>query len=393
MLRRILVALSLSLLMLPGCSSKYKLHRSQLSGTTPWPYFRGNSAASGATTGTFEGKLEVLWEHRTNGKLSGPMTIYYNTLFYPSTRKRVEFFDLQDGGLQGKLKTKGYMQAGLILDDTLAFYALAPKKDRVHGVNLLNQKDLWQRPVKDAAAGTILVNNSLIIGSSTGEVLALDPLDGSIRWKFGTESRIAVPASAGYGLIFQPVDGNEVIALDDTDGTERYRVSLKAPVAAPVALGNLACVADIGGTVTAFDPEDGTVVWQQSIGQPIWAAPAVSGTTLIVGNSGGQIIGLDANSGVIRWTFETHKVVRAAPLLVGSFVVAANLAGEVFVLNAQTGDLVDQATLKGAVEHSPVTDGRLVIVATDKGYITCFGESDEQNSRPADQRVHSQDGS
>lgn len=393
MTRLLCIGAAASILILSGCSGKFKLNREQLADPVEWPYHRGQAESSGALEGSFNGKLTVLWEHRTSGKPAGPLTLYYGSLVYPSTRKKIEYFDMASGRHEGKLKTSGYTQAGMVIRDSLAFYALATRRNRVQAVNLLNQKDLWQRSVKEASAGTILVNNNLIIGSAAGGILALDPVDGSVRWKSDPKLRAAAPSSASHGLVFQPIDGGQVVALDASSGDERYRVTIGAQVTAPVAVTDRAFVADIMGDVTAFEPSNGSIVWKSSVAHPIWAAPAVTGSILVVGNSGGQVVGLDAATGEIRWRFETTKVVRAAPLIVDLYVVAANMAGEVFVLNRETGDLVDRTALRGAVTTSPVSDGRRVIVATDKGYITCFGDTDEHNRRPQDQRIHSQNGS
>jgi outer membrane protein assembly factor BamB len=393
LMTRVRIVLALAVIALAGCSGRYTLDREHLNEPAPWPFFRGHADASGAVDGAFNGRLSVVWQHRTNGKPAGPLTVYYGTLVYPGTRKKVEFFDIATGDLLGKLKSGGYTQAGMVMSDSLGFYLLDARKHRLQAVNLLNHDDLWQLPVKEAAGGTILVNNSLIIGCASGQVLAVDPADGSTRWQTETGSRVSVPPSAGHGLIFQPVGQNQIVALDAADGSERYRVTLPSPVAAPVAVGSVVVAADIGGTVTAIVPSDGSVVWRQDVGHPIWAAPAVSETSVIVGTNGGDVVALDPATGKIRWRYHVLTVVRAAPLIAGSFVVTATMAGEVFVLNRTTGDLVDRVALKGAVTASPVTDGRRVVVATDKGYITCFGETDEHKSRSADARIHSQDGS
>jgi outer membrane protein assembly factor BamB len=389
----VILVLTCCSIALISCGGDYKLKRDRLAEPSPWPYFRGDIAATGATDGSWNGRLNVAWQHRTNSKPAGPLTLYHGLLFYPGTKNKVEIFELPTGKLTGKVKIKGHNQAGLIMHDSLAFYALGPKKNRVEAVNLVNQKDLWDRPVKDAAAGTIVVNNSLIVGSATGRILALDLFDGSIRWQTDTEARISTPASAGHGLIFQPVTGDQIVAVTDTSGEEQYRVDLTAPVAAPVAVGDLVYAGAIDGAVTAFRPSDGTIAWSADVGAPIWTAPALDSRYLIIGHSGGEAVCFDAATGRERWRFATSKVLRASPRIIGPYVVVGSLAGELFVLTTESGDLVDSTTLRGAVASAPVTDGRRVIVATDDGRITCFGESDEDYHATADQRIDPQDGS
>lgn len=377
-------------LALAGCSSKYRLDRDRLEVRPDWPYHRGAASGIGVSDGSWDGQLRIVWQHRTNGKPAGPLTIHHSELAYPNTRKKLEFFDMASGAKHGKLKIVGHVATGLVAKDSIGCYALSARKNRVEAVNLLNRKELWQQPVKDAVPGSIILGKSLIVSSGDGWVQALNIDDGSLGWRTNLESRCIAPPSAARGLVFQPADRGEVVALSADSGIVQYRMSLDAATASAVAVDRLVYATDVNGRVYAFDPIDGSTVWRAEAGGPIWCAPVVTRNLVIVGQSVGAVIAFDAESGTERWRFDCQKVVRAAPIVVGKFVVVGTMAGSLFVLAVETGEQVDSTELSGAIARSPVSNGRHVIVATEKGYITCFGEPNEQQHNPADQRVHSQ---
>lgn len=389
-MRTLTVIFALAGLLLAGCSSKYRLNRDRLEIQSDWPYHRGAAAGLGLVEGSFDGRLKVVWQHRTNGKPAGPLTIYHDALVYPNTRKKIEFFDMDDGEAMGKMKITGHAATGLVAEDSVGFFALCARKNRVEAVNLLNRKELWQQPVKDAAPGSIILENSLIVSSGDGWVQALNLEDGSRRWQTNLESRCVAPPTAAFGLIFQPADDGRIVALDADSGTVVYRMELDGAIACAVAIDQLVYAADINGSVYAFDPIEGNPVWRAEAGGPIWCSPAVAHNTVVVGQSAGKVLAFDAGSGAEQWRFDCRTVVRAAPIVVGRYVVVGTMAGSLFVLDLVTGEQVDRTELSGAVAMSPVSDGRRVVVATEKGYITCFGEPNEQQHNPEDQRIHSQ---
>lgn len=387
-----LIGVALLAIIASGCS-RHTIADERLGVESPWPFPRGSIESLGAAEGAFDGRLSEVWQHRTRSKPAGPLTLSAGQVLYSGTKKKFEFLSLKTGDQLGKLKSGGLVQTGLVVADTLGFYAVAAWRNRAVAVNMRTGKKVWTRPVKDAAPGTILVNNSLIISSADGAILALDPETGSVRWTATGKQRCSVPASAGHGMIFQPLDGGELLALEPESGREVYRVTFAAPIAAPVAVGDLVYVTDLNGTVTALAPADGSIVWQaRKNGKAIWSSAAVHNGRLFVGHVNGELVCLEAASGRELWRYDCGEVLRASPLAVSDFVVIGSMAGSVVVLDAASGDIVDQASLDGAISAAPITDGDRVIVATDKGYVTCYGTPYEQQAAN-DQRVSSEDGS
>ncbi|MFQ6008557.1 MAG: hypothetical protein ACE5K8_06340, partial [Candidatus Zixiibacteriota bacterium] len=65
-------SVSLACLLL-ACSAKYRLTDEKLTHFSSWPFHHGDLSARGAVRGgTFNGKLDVLWEQKVSGKPAGP---------------------------------------------------------------------------------------------------------------------------------------------------------------------------------------------------------------------------------------------------------------------------------------------------------------------------------
>jgi len=327
--------------------------------------------------GTFNGKLDIIWERKRGEKPAGPLSVYHGSLVYPGTKNKIRFYDDLTGKEQGYIKSHGAAQTGVAVHDSLAIFATSPRKSWLRCVNLRSGKQLWKRHIKDASAGSIIVGNKLIIGSTDGRLTAYRPEDGSLIWTFEAEGGFVAPPSFANGRVFQPCDNGTLYVISPTDGSELYRVKVDGPMVSAVAVSTMVYATDMFGQIYGIDPEDGRIVWDNQLNGPIWTTPAVSDGRILVGHSGGELVVLDAADGQILWQFDAGEVVRASATVVGGYVLVGTMGGNLFSLDAADGRLIEQRQLNGAVAWPPVADGDRVYVATESGMIICFGQKDE----------------
>jgi len=376
--QRLLIGLLIIVPLALSCSHPYRLTEQQLSRPSPWPFHRGDLSSLGSVhEGTFNGKLDILWERKRGEKPAGPLSVYHGSLVYPGTKNKIRFYDGLTGKEQGYIKSHGAAQTGVAVHDSLAFFATSPRKSWLRCVNLRSGKQLWKQYIKDAAAGSIIVDNKLLISSTDGRLTAYRPEDGSLIWTFEAEGGFVAPPSFANGRVFQPCDNGTLYVISPTDGSELYRVEVDGPMVSAVAVSTMIYATDMFGHVYGIEPEDGRIVWDNRLNGPIWTTPAVSDGRIFVGHSGGELVVLDAADGQILWQFDAGEVVRASAIVVGGYVLVGTMGGKLFSLDAADGRLIEQRQLNGAVAWSPVADGDRVYVATESGMIICFGQKDE----------------
>ena len=387
------IVIGILLLGVSGCGRRFRLSPEQMAEPSAWPFYRGGVAALGSLEeGDFDGRLDVIWEQGSGDKPGGPLALHYGVLVYPGSTGKIRFYDGYDGSYRGRWRAGSSAQTGLAMQDSLAFFCTAPAKDKLYCVDLRRRASIWDRPVKDATTGTIIVDNRLIVGSAAGVLSAFDVTSGRELWSLETSGRFAAPPSFGAGKLFQPGDDGTLYCLSPEDGSELYRVDLGGPLVSAAAVSDLVYVTDMAGTVYAIEPEDGHIVWRTRLDGHGWTSPAVSADLVFVGHSGGEVVALNAATGKPVWRFRTEEVVRASVIVVGRVVVVGTMGGKLFSLDAATGVVLATRQLRGAIARAPVTDGERVYVATQNGRITCFGNS-SQGPEHEDQREHSADGS
>ena len=359
---------------LAGCARIYRLTNERLVENSPWRYHHGDSTACGAVTGAgFDGKLDVVWETRSSGKPTGPLTIANGALVYPCSKARARFYDLATGKLQGNLKTKGFAQTGLICSGQSAFYGLAPRIDCLVCYDLRSRRRVWQQRVANAQ-GIVLIGGKVIVSEDNGRLRAFAADNGSQVWRYDDSLRLGAPPTVAGARLYQPLSSGYLLTLDPGNGAMLNRLELGGSLVAAAAAGDVVYVASLNDTLYAVDRDGGAVVWTGFTGGEVWSAPAVAHGRVVAATSRGEVFCLDAYSGDEIWRQDAGEAIKVSPIIVGDIVIAATLTGDVLSLRLDSGELVQRRELSGGVEYGPVSDGARVYVATRAGYVVALGK-------------------
>jgi len=106
-----------------GCAKPYKLSSEARSKSSPWIYHHGNPSATGLEEiSDFNGVFDVIWEAGSNDKPVGPLAISHGQLVYPGSKRKVKFYEIENGDFQGRIKVKGNPQTGILIFDTLGYF-------------------------------------------------------------------------------------------------------------------------------------------------------------------------------------------------------------------------------------------------------------------------------
>jgi polyvinyl alcohol dehydrogenase (cytochrome) len=238
---------------------------------------------------------------------------------------------------------------------------------------------IWNSPVVDEGRGLVFFatgeSNSPPAHKNTNAVIAIDLQTGKEKWSFHATPKDIFNSGCGPNpakerlncvgpdeTVYRDVDfGASVILAKASDGRELLYAGQKS------------------GSVWAFEPDTGKVVWRTPLGTggPLggvhWGiafdndmiyAPITQVGRPIAGEWEGDpniksgIYALDANTGAIKWQFNPvppdgspvpapgtrggwrGNILSAAPAVIDGAVVSAALNGAVYVNDAKTGKLL-----------------------------------------------------
>ena len=142
-------------------------------------------------------------------------------------------------------------------------------------------KVLWTYDAGGAVeSSAAIVDGTVYVGASTGELLALDLASGKAKWKYRA-------ANPDFGI----------------------------GESSPAVAAGVVYIGDLTGVLHAVDAATGKVRWTFKTGSEIKSSPVVAGNRVLIGSYDGSLYALDVATGKQVWKVETENYVHATPAI------------------------------------------------------------------------------
>ncbi len=327
----------------------------------------------------------------------------------------------------GSNTAKDYVRLYPYVDDTAIIVAGGGS---VSAWNKRNGGLLWRTPIsEEITAGVNGGDGLVLVGTTKGSAIALDKQTGRIRWVEPLDSEVLSVSTATQGRVaFRTIDG-KLNGLSTQTGETVWQQNRPTPVLSlrsagvPVIVGDMVIAGFDNGTLTAFELQSGTGLWEALLSVPrgtndldkitdVDGQIKVVGSGLFAAGYNGQIAGIDLRKGEIAWAkpFSSHAGVDAnadglyatsetgdiwkidprsgtpawkmddlqrrsptAPLLLGRYIVVGDFEGYLHWINTETGRMVarSRSDTRGYTVP-PITDGRIVYSFGRGGVLSAY---------------------
>ena len=225
-----------------------------------------------------------------------------------------------------------------------------------------------------SASPSIAPDGTVYIASSDGYFYALNPSDGSLKWKAQTGGGNSSPAVGADGTVYIGGSDGKLHAINPIDGSFKWQVSLTSThVESSPAIGGdgtiyVGCDVSMSGTdmFFALNPADGSFNWKRPLGSSIVSSPAIGlDGTIYVGSNDHNLYALDRRDGSTKWFFTTGDLVSSSPAIGadGTVYIGSNGDEKVYALRPQDGTLKWTLATGGYVTNSPAVavDGTIYV--------------------------------
>lgn len=315
--------------------------------------------------------------------------------------------------LAWKIATPGFGQSTPVVREGRIFLTSVEgvKKDKllVLSMDARNGKEIWRktfdssRPqeagdrVARAASTPALDRDGLYAMFDSGDLIALDH-DGTVKWKknFNTEygainnghdfgSSLRQSADTLYAFV-NHVGPSYLVAIAKKDGTTRWKVDLPSeggwntPVLADAA-GKAVLLVQRQGGVSAYDPANGKVLWEDlrqfSRENAIPSMSVSRGIAVVpsLGKGGTWAFKLESPKQPL-WNAKAATNAFSSPLLTDKRAYFVNSVGALFAVDLETGRDLWSTRLPATTWASALWAGGRVYFFTGDGATFIFKDSD-----------------
>ena len=138
-------------------------------------------------------------------------------------------------------------------------------------------ESLWRfNTGKSVVSSPTVAEDAVYVGSSDGNLYALDAASGVTLWRYWTwESVFSSPATA-EGIVYVGSDTGSLHALDAVSGDELWRYETAARVySSPAVAEGAVYFGSDDDHLYALDAADGSLLWRYRTGDNVGSSPAV----------------------------------------------------------------------------------------------------------------------
>lgn len=245
-----------------------------------------------------------------------------------------------------------------------------------------------------------VVDGVVFVGSTDGNVYAVDAESGRQRWVFATEARVASSPAVNDGMVYvESYDGN-LYAIDAATGKQVWKFAVPGErrfagrylhghlprgetmpdpfdlyLSSPAVWRGVVYFGSGDGNVYALDAKTGRARWTFHTGNVVHASPAIANGTLFIGSWDSWFYALDAATGKQKWRFKTgadtviaNQVgIQSSAAVMDGVVYFGCRDGHLYAVDATTGKQRWSFDVNGSwVNTSPaVRDGKVYFATAD----------------------------
>jgi len=168
----------------------------------------------------------------------------------------------------------------------------------------------------------VVVGDAVYVGSTDGNLYAVNRADGTLRWKFATRGAVNSSPAFANGVVFAGSTDGRFYAVDAATGKEKW---------------NFKTAGETRFTAPGIHGGTPRTEMMADVFDMFLSSPVIAGGAVYFGSGDHNVYALDIETGALRWTFRTGNVVHASPAVSNGVVFIGSWDRNMYAINAATG--------------------------------------------------------
>ncbi|KAH9613284.1 hypothetical protein KSS87_001543 [Heliosperma pusillum] len=237
----------------------------------------------------------VRWEMKVEGRIESSAVVDgdFSQVIFGCYQGKLYFVDLMKGTINWTFQTGGEVKSQATVDKCRHLIWCGSHDHNLYGLNYRNHCCIYQVPCGGSIFGSPAIDETreiLYVGTTNGRLIAIS-LTGShfsLLWSLEVKAPIfgSLSISSNGNVICCLVSG-DVISVS-LEGSIIWRSNADGPIFAgpciSMAIGSQALVCSRNGNVYSLDSENGCVLWEYYVGDPITSSGYVDDHIKVVSN-------------------------------------------------------------------------------------------------------------
>ncbi len=298
---------------------------------------------------------------------------------WPVFRGNPQATGVAAGGLPEKLErlwtfstTKGGFESTAAIVDGVVY--IGSTDGNLYALDLATGHERWRFLTQlGFTASAAVCDGRVYIGDSDGTFYCVDAATGRKLWDYQTDGEIDSSANFHAGHVLFGSQDTILYCLDAVSGKLVWKYQNPDQIRCfPSLADDRAFVAGCDGRLHIIDLKNGAAVGEVKIDAPTGSSPAVMEGTAFVGTEGHTFFAIDLRHRKILWRKESPKAsaaFRSSAAVAPAAVIVGSRDRQLHAFNPKTGEPLWSFATRGHIDSSPVVVGNRVFVGSGDGRV------------------------
>jgi len=179
----------------------------------------------------------------------------------------------------------------------------------------------------------------------SGVATAAPPATLAVKWTYDAGESVESSAAIADGAVYVGSTKGELLALDLETGKLRWKYATGPNgfigESSPAVHDGAVFVGDLAGTVHAVSTTDGKKLWTFATDGEVKSSPAIVDDLVLIGSYDTHLYALERKSGKLRWKLQTDGPVHATAAVHNGLVYIAGCDERFRAVRAAVGDALN----------------------------------------------------
>ncbi|NOU35734.1 MAG: PQQ-binding-like beta-propeller repeat protein [Kiritimatiellaceae bacterium] len=350
-----------------------------------WGTYHGGADLRGVSEAALPETPQRLWRYNAGGAVNNTPVSDGERIFFTAKKGLVTAIDLKGSEVWKKNFTRTNetgatmpvrFDAPLICAEGTVLAGTA--SGMLIALDVKTGVEKWRYDTGGVIVGSpnwINTNQVVVIDQSAGVLHGLDLASGKLLWKTdGMERSDGSPGVGSGRIVFGScMSALHVYSAADGSHLRDIEVGDDSQVAGGAAVdGNLIFAGTRDGSLICADMETGKIIWSSAESkEQTFSTPAVTGDKVIYSSDNGFVYAVTRADGRLLWSFNASGLPTSP--VVAKDKVAVSSDGVLYLLNLADGRKLWSQEVSDGIS-SPALIGGLLVVGADDGTVGAYGE-------------------
>ncbi len=333
-----------------------------------WQNYGGDLAHSGYSESA-PIPLELRWKYKVGDtEISAPI-IDKGILFVGSDNNDLYAIDAFMGELKWRYSTLGKVYTPAAKNGIVI---AASYDNNIYALDYEGNLK-WKSNTGNSMASPPIIYNNILYGGYDRYFYAIYIINGSVNWKYATDSWIESSPAISQGIVFAGSNDHNIYALDAGNKNLIWKYPTGGSIiSSPAVINGIVFTGSNDNHVYAIYSNSGELKWRTRTNDIVKSSPAVFQNVVYIGSNDNMVYAMNMDNGDILWSFKTSGWVDSQPIVTKDLVYAGSNDGTIYALDREKGTLTASYEVGGGIISLAISDSMLYATSKDS-YVYAFG--------------------